>query len=348
MEVQEQVLRLRLARSFSLMCLAGVMGTLGYWLLWRHQGGTFMDAVYMTGITMTTIGFLEVKPLDTVGRLLTLAVAVVGIGSLFYMLTAVMDYLVSGQMLGFRERRKMNQRIAALSQQVIIAGLGRVGRETARELTEGRVPFVVIDVSEQARLLAAERGYLFIQGDSTADEVLQQAGVDRARGLIVTTDNDATNLYVVMSARLLNPKLNIVSRAVDQKSVGKLLRAGANQAINPYAIGGRRLAHLILSPSVVDFLETALTRGNRTLDIQDLVIREGSPGTRGRLESLHLPQVGATLLAVLRDGAPVVNPPGDFQLHPGDHLLALGTPEQLQRFAQVLEGTSGESGRTES
>jgi len=340
MDGQERILQLRLVRSFSLMSVAGLIGTIGYLVLWRDQGGTFMDAVYMTVITMTTIGFLEVKPLDTPGRLLTMGVAVVGIGSLFYMLTAVMDYVVSGQLLGFRERRRMKNRIAELSQHVIIAGLGRVGRETAREMAEGNLPFVVIDTSDPARLLAAERGYLFIQGDSTTDEVLQQAGVERARGLIVTTDNDATNMYVVMSARLLNPTLNIVSRAVDQKSVAKLVRAGANQAINPYAIGGRRLAHLILSPSVVDFFETALTRGNRALDIQDIVLAEGSPATRGKLEALRLPQqTGATLLAVLRDGAPVVNPPGEFELRAGDHLLALGTTEQLQKLAHVLAGT---------
>ena len=155
----------------------------------------------------------------------------------------------------------MEKHIETLSGHIILAGLGRVGRQAAQELHEARVPFLVVDPAEGTLRHAEERGWLCQQGDATDDGVLERAGVRRARGLIATTANDATNMYIVLSARVLNPKLHIVSRAVDESSVSKLTRAGADRAISPYAIGGHRLAHLILSPTVVDFFETALRAG---------------------------------------------------------------------------------------
>ena len=235
----------------------------------------------------------------------------------------------------------MEKHIEALTGHIILAGLGRVGRQAAQELAEARVPFLVVDPADATVHQAEEHGWLCQQGDATDDAVLERAGVRRARGLIATTANDATNMYIVLSARVLNPKLYIVSRAIDESSVAKLMRAGADRAISPYAIGGHRLAHLILSPTVVDFFETALRRGNEALNIEALAVSAESPATGRTLEALAVRQAtGATVLAIMRDGNPVVNPPGDMALAAGDRLLALGTREQLERVERVLAGRS--------
>jgi voltage-gated potassium channel len=331
-----QSLRRRLALPAALLLAVLCVGTLGYRMLWRDVGGTWLDALYMTVITVTTVGYREVHPLTDAGRLFTIIVAVSGVGTLFFVAGATMEYLVASQIGNIRGRRKMLKRIEDLENHVIVAGLGRVGRQAAQELHEAGTPFVIIDPAEALETSATERGFNFLRGDATADETLRRAGISRARGLIVTTSNDATNMYIVLSARVLNPKLFIVSRAVDEASVVKLTRAGANRAISPYAIGGRRLAHLILSPTVVDFFETAMRHGNEALNIEEIAIGSESPVAGRTLADVKIPQEsGATLLAVLRDGTPVVGLRGSFELRANDYLLALGTRDQLERLERL-------------
>jgi len=330
-------LRVRLLLPLSLVGGVVAVGTLGYYGLWRGLGGTWMDALFMTVTTITTIGYGEVKPLDTWGRLFTMVLAVTGIGSLFYTLGVVMEYLVAVRLADTGGRRRMERRIEALRGHVIVAGLGRVGRQAAGELEQAPTPFLIVDPGQMAARHAEERGYLFLQGDATDDAVLERAGVRHASGLIVTTANDATNMYIILSARVLNPDLYIVSRAVDDASVTKLTRAGANRAISPYAIGGHRLAHLILKPAVVDFFETALRAGTDALAIEDLAVTADSPTIGQTLDALNVRRVtGANILAVLRDGTPLVSPPGGFVFAKGDQLLALGTGEQLARLERLI------------
>jgi voltage-gated potassium channel len=332
-------LRARLVLPLTLVAGVVAVGTAGYVWLWWRAGGTLLDAVYMTVITITTIGYGEVKPLDSTGRVFTMVIAITGVGSLFYTAGAVMEYLVAVRLADPGGHRKMERRIEGLSGHIIVAGLGRVGRQAAQELQAARADFVVVDPGEAAQRQCQERGYLHVSGDATEDEVLDQAGVTRARGLIVTTANDATNMYIVLSARVRNPGLAIVCRAVDDTAVPKLMRAGANRAISPYAIGGHRLAHLLLSPTVVDFFETALRRGQEALNIEGVAVTAGSPAAGKTLAALDIRQAsGATVLAVLRDGNPVVTPAGDFALRAGDQLLALGTAEQLTRLERLLLG----------
>lgn len=326
----------RLRVPIVLLLLTNLLGTVGFKIIWSDIGGTWLDALFMTVTTITTIGFGEVHKLDTAGRLLTMVIAGSGIGSLFYSFTVLLDYAASEQVRSARRRRKMQKTIDALSGHYILAGIGRVGREAASELAASGASFVVIDPSPGLETFCAQLKCPFIQGDATEDATLLSAGLERAKGLIVTTSSDATNLYVILSARLLNSDIFIVSRAVDDASVPKLIRAGADRAISPYAIGGRRLAHVMLSPRVVDFLETALTSGNKTLNIDDVVVGQG--GAAGKtIEGLQVgAKSGATVLAVVRDGEPTANPRGDFQLAAGDHLLVLGTAEQLKTVEQLL------------
>ena len=330
-------LKIRLLLPLTLVLTVVVIGTLGYRWLWRDVGGTWMDALFMTVTTITTIGYGEIKPLTTAGRLFTIFLAFTGIGSLFYTLGVVMEYLVGVRLADPMGRRRMERRIGELTGHVIVAGMGRVGRQAALELHEAATRFVVVDPSEQAMAHATERGYLALQGDATEDAVLKRAGIGRARGLIVTTGNDATNVYVVLSARVLAPELYIVARAADEAGAIKLGRAGANRAVSPYAIGGHRLAHLMLSPAVVDFFETALRRGDDALNIEDLAMAADSPSLGQTLDGLDIRRAtGATVLAVLRDGNPLVSPPGELTLAAGDHLLALGTGDQLRRLEKLI------------
>ena len=337
LDAEVRSLRVRLLLPLSLVLAVIGAGTVGYRWLWQDVGGSWLDALFMTVTTITTIGYGEVKPLTGAGRVFTMVIAFVGIGSLFYTFGVVMEFLVARRIADSPGRRRMARTIEAMSEHVIVAGLGRVGRQAAQELQEAGTPFIIVDPGETAARVAEERSYLLVPGDATEDPILERAGIHRARGLIVTTANDATNMYIVLSARVLNPALPIVTRAVDDASVTKLIRAGANRAISPYAIGGHRLAHLILSPTVVDFFETALRRGNEALNIEDVVVEAASPVAGKTLDDLDIRQAtGVSILAILREGNPLVNPPGNFALQPGDQLLALGTREQLARLERLV------------
>jgi voltage-gated potassium channel len=323
---EEEAIRLRLKGSLAIVLFACCVGVGGFYLLWSPEG-TLLDAIYMTFLTLTTIGFEEVRPLGTGGRWLTMATALLGIGGLFSALGTGLEYFF-WQSRGAWGSRRMQKQVDALEGHVIVAGLGRMGRQAVRELQEGGTSLVVIDPSDAALDFARERELPFIKGDSSSDEALVKANIARASGLIVTTDSDATNMYVVLSARLLNPKLRIVSRAVEEASVAKLLRAGADRALNPYAIGGRRLAHLLSSPTVVDFFETALTRGDSTLSIEDLEVPSALAGKT--LSHVRDAALGVNILVVLRKGTPLINPKGELALEAGDRVLAFGTKEQLE------------------
>ena len=334
-------LRDRLILPISLVCLVTVAGTVGYTWIGREQGATVLDALFMTVITITTIGYGEIIRLDSVGRIFTMVIAVLGIGSLFYSLTVVMDYLVGSRLTDPLGEKRMQHTVTHLENHIIIAGLGRVGKQAAAELHEAKIPFVILDPSMEAVHFALRHGYLALAGDASDDAQLERAGVQRARGLIVTTSDDASNLYIVLSARVLKSDLFIVSRAVDDASIPKLLRAGANRAISPYAIGGRRLAHLILSPAVVDFFDTVITKGEESLNLEGIKVPAGAAAVGETLASLHVRSItGASVLVILRGTLVLPNPRPDTVLHAHDQLLAFGTSAQLEALEHLISGVA--------
>ncbi len=331
------VLRMRLILPISLVLMVTLIGTLGYAWLGREQGATWLDALFMTVTTITTIGYGEIIHLNNVGRIFTIFIAIFGIGSLFYSFTVVMDNLVSSRLIDPLGEKRLQREIDKLKEHIVIAGLGRVGKQAASELYEAGIPFVIVDPGIDAQHYAHQHDYLHIIGDATDDEVLLRAGIQRANGLIVTTSDDASNLYIVLSARVLKSDLKIVSRAVDDASIPKLVRAGADRAISPYAIGGRRLAHLILSPSVVDFFDTVIRRGEESLNLEGIEVPPEAKAIGTSLASLQARErTGANILVILRENRVLPNPDMEMILAAGDQLLALGTADQLDALEALI------------
>ena len=338
-------LRERLFMPVTVVVLVTLAGTLGYYGLGREQQATLLDALFMTVITITTIGYGEVIRLDEAGRLFTIVIALTGIGSLFYSLTVTMDHLVMMRISDPMGIKRMKKEINSIEGHVIIAGLGRVGRQAAKELSSAGTPFVVIDPQPEVQRLAQDEGYLMLVGDASDDGVLESAQIDKARGLIVTTGDDASNVYIVLSARVLNPGLFIISRAVEEASIPKLMRAGADRAMSPYAIGGRRLAHLILSPAVIDFFDSVISRDELSLSLEGVQVVEGGPAVGRCLADLALgDRTGAHVLVILRGTEVLANPSDAMILESGDRLLALGTSEQLKRLEEVIQVSAGRAG----
>lgn len=321
-----------------LVLIVIVTGTLGYYLLWYDKyDATIIDALFMTLTTITTIGFGEVKPLDDTARLFTMAIALIGIGALFFILSVWMENLFILQLNNYSGRKKVMKSIDKLSGHIILVGYGRVGQLAAHELLTNKEEFVVIDddfVEEDS--LGKVHTMLTITGDATADEVLIKAGIERARGMIISTPDPATNVFIVLSAKVLNPDIFIVARSDNENDNEKLRRAGANRIVNPYAIGGVRMANLMLNTNIIDFMETSFGEGEENLKIENLTLSEDSHWIDMALKDIKLRQkTGATVLAVIRSGKPLVNPGGDFVIHSGDELVIFGTKKQLKNLEDI-------------
>jgi voltage-gated potassium channel len=307
-----------------------VIGTVGYVIFFRWPIG---DALYMTVITLTTVGFHEVRGLDGAGRAWTMLLAVGGVGIIFGSIGIVAEAVVADIASGRQERRRMEETVRALKGHFILCGYGRVGSTVAAELAHAHVPFVVIDTNAASVALAVREGHRVIEGDATRDEVLLQAGVDRARGLITTVDSDANNVYVTLSARAMNPGLFIVARANQEGSEVKMLQAGANRAVSPYGRAGRQIAALATRPRVADFIDMALSRGDLAFSIEEIEVADGGPLDGRSVGSLAAD--GIHLLAIVRgQGDYEPNPPSDRDLRPGDGLIVSGTAEVLRTLAE--------------
>ena len=311
------------------------LGTLGYVFI---EGWSVLEALYMTLTTVTTVGFGEVHPLSPAGRIFTMVVIVLGVGSAAYLLGRLAEYVIANELGEGLERRRRRHLVEHLSGHYIVCGYGRVGRQAAHEFAAIHVPLVVVDADPAAIAAATEAGHPCVEGDATSDEVLAQAGIDRARGLLTTLDNDAENLYVVLSARDRRPDLMIVARADLEQSEGKMLRAGANRVLSPSLLGGRRMAALALRPAVVQFLDVVMHTENLELWLEEVAVLDQSPLAGSTLRQAKVrEQTGVTVLAIIQpDGTLISNPPADVPLVAGSKAIALGTREQLGRFCSLV------------
>jgi len=305
-----------------------LVGTVGYIVI---EGWSFLDALYVTIITLTTIGFREVRPLDTEGRVFTMVLAVSGVGIIFYAAIGLLQFVLEGELALLLGVRRMKGRIESLREHYILCGFGRVGTEIAREFTARGVPFVIVDSNPEAIGRAKAAGYPLVEGDATADAVLREAGIDRASGLLAASDSDAGNTFVVLAAKALRPDLYVVSRAGHPESQPRMLRAGADRAISPYAIAGRRMALSALQPLVVEFIDTLVRGGQKEQILAEIDISQES-GLGGRtIQDVMQSSRRAVVLGVQRaTGTIQVGPRGDTSLEVGDRLIILGEEAELE------------------
>jgi voltage-gated potassium channel len=319
-----------------LMVMAGVVivGTLGYVLL----GFAVLDALYQTVTTITTVGFREVEPLDDAGQLFTIVLIMAGVGTALYTLTVGLELVVEGHLGAAMERRRMQKRIEAMSDHVIVCGWGRVGRAVGHELSEAGRKLVVVD--EDPERLEATDNMPYVIGDATSDEVLRQAGITRASALVAALETDAENLFVTLTGRALKPDLFIVSRAKQVSSVDKLTRAGADRVVNPQEIGGARMAAYLLQPHVTAFLDVVMRDPSIELRLEEVEVAGGSPFLGQSLRQAHVrDRTGALVLALRNpDGSFVTHPDPDIAMAVGQILIAIGTDDHLRALAKAVAG----------
>jgi voltage-gated potassium channel len=308
-----------------------IVGTSGFALI---EGWPLADCLYMTVITITTVGFMEVHPLSPAGRLFTSLLALGGVFTLLYAATSVIRAVVSGEIGGTLGRQRMDRKLAELTGHAIICGYGRMGRLVCSEFSSLGRPFVIVD--QQASVLDDFRvpHGIPLQGDATDDHVLRKAGVERAKVLVTVAASDAANLYITMSARLLSEKLFIVARSEESESEPKLIRAGANRVVSPYVIGGQRMAMAVLKPNVMDFIELATRSDYMELQIEESMIEPGSALAGRSLRDSRVRQdLGVIIVAIKKpDGRMVFNPPSEETMGAGDLLITLGHRDQLDRL----------------
>ncbi len=315
-----------------------LVGTCGFHFL--EEKYTWLDSLYMTVMTVTTVGFGEVHPLSDRGRIFTIFLMLGGIFALFYAMGEVIRAIVTGELTTVLGKQQMEQALARLHQHLIVCGFGRMGQLVCREFAGQKMPFVVIE-RDSAQLENFKMGQgIPLHGDATSDEVLRLAGVERARALVTVLASDADNLFITMSARLLNDQLYIVSRAEDEHNITKLTRAGANRVVSPYAMGGYRVAHAVLRPTVVDFLDLAIRSEHLELQIEETQI-----GPRSRLAGVTVrdsrirQELGIIIVAIKKaSGEMVFNPPPDAVMEAADILITMGHREQVDQLATLAGG----------
>jgi voltage-gated potassium channel len=314
-----------------------VLGTIGYVIL----GFSFLDAVYQTVTTVATVGFREVQPLDEVGKVFTIVLILVGVGTALYTFSVVLETLLEGHLSRLFGRRRMERQIEAMQGHVIVCGWGRVGRAIGAELTGANAELVVVDLDE-ARL--ADCGLPVLVGDASEDRILEQAGLLRARALVAALDSDAANLFVTLSARALRPDLFIVARARLEESEEKLRRAGADRVVNPQSIGGARIAAFVLQPNVTEFLDVVMHDRSLQFRLEEVLVPNGSAIAGQTIRNAHLrDRTGALVLALREDdGTFNTNPSPDTTIQPGQVLIAIGTPDELVALERTVEVRGGE------
>lgn len=301
------------------------------------EGWSFMDALYMTVTTLSTVGYGEIHPLSTGGRLFTMGLIVSGGMMAAYALTQLAQIFFSGEWRRHWENQKRLRMLAELSHHIIVCGHGRVGRNVAEELKAEGLPFVVIDLNPDQVTRVQESGALAVHGDAAHESTLREAGIDRARGLVAAAKSDAENVFIVLTARSLRPDLSIVSRADVEESEPKLLRAGANRVILPYHITGRRLVTMLVRPDVADFLDEVSHASGLELLLEQVHVTAGSVlagQTLAEAQTRH--QFEVTVLACrTADGRWNYHPRGSTVSEPGCQLIALGTQEHLQKLTAL-------------
>jgi voltage-gated potassium channel len=328
----------RIRRMVLIPILIVIDGTLGYPLI-EGEKWTWFDGLYMTVITLTTLGYGEIpEPLSKPGRAFTMLLALCGIFTLFYFATEIVRTVVTGELQELLGREQMEDDLKTLSGHLIVCGFGRMGNIVCDELERQKRRFVVVDKLAPPADWAYKNG-LRIHGDATDDEILRKAGIEKAKAVITVVGSDADNLYITLSARLLNSKITIVARAEEEEAEGKLRKVGANKVISPYLAGGHRAVQAVLRPSVLHFMEMATRPEFMDLQIEELQLEAGSQLAGKSLRDSRLSQdYGVIVVAILRPNGDVTyGPPGEIVVAAGDTLVAIGQRKQLDRVEALAK-----------
>lgn len=326
--------KLSLALIFLILILT--VGTVGYMLI-EHWSMT--NSIYMTIITIATVGFKEVHPLSDAGKTFTIVLIAFGVFNGGFIATAVGQLVLEGQLQAILGKRKMEKKVKKLSNHIILCGYGRVGRQVANEFLRRGEPFVIIESDEAMIPDGQNNGLIFIQGDASADDTLEHAGIERARAIVSTIPDDAENVYLSLTARQINPSLFIISRADSELAKKKLVRAGANKVVCPHELGGSQMAMATLRPNVVDFMRlAAFSPGGQSLGIEEISIKEGGNLTGKTIIEAAIKSKYDAIVVGLRknSGQMVFNPSGGTTMESGDILIVLGENGKLESLGSDL------------
>jgi len=328
------------ARGIGLLFAILCFGTIGYMAI---EKWSVLDALYMTVISITTVGFGEIRPISETGRVFTIILIFFGIGIVAYILGLTAQSMVLFQMREILGRRKLGLKKRSMKDHYILCGYGRIGKTICHELMSNNIPVLVIDTEKELRSQLEEDGIPYILDDATNDEVLLEARIERAKGVISVVSSDADNLFITMTARGLNGNLTIITRTDDEKNQKKLIRAGANRVFLPYVIGGQRMAHTIAKPAVTSFLELTVHDKNIALEMGELLVQEES-----RLAGVNLmesgirQQLNIIIVAIRKSEEEMIfNPSSQTRMEKGDTLIALGHKKDLEELKQILSGKAG-------
>lgn len=328
----------RASLYYSLAALAGVaaFGTAGFTII---EGWSLADSLYMTVMTVTTVGYGPPLPLSPAGRNFSIFFMVLGVGTAGYLLSTAVQSLVRSEVLAAYGERRRHREMSKLKGHYIICGAGRVGSRIVREMQRAGVPFVVVESNAALAARLQLPDTLLLVRDATLDETLVEAGVERATGLAACVAEDAANLYIVLTARTLNPRLRIVSRAVEESAEPKLVRAGANRVIAPTIIGSHRMAQALLKPAVADFMDS-ITAETLDLAFEEVEVAQGSPLEGRKLKETNIrAQLDIVVAAIRRAGGEMIfNPSGDTQIRDGDMLICIGRAESMQELGAQARG----------
>jgi voltage-gated potassium channel len=326
----------RVLLAVGILVLLTAVGTLGFaWI----EDLSLLDALYMAVITLSTVGYQEVAPSTTAGRIYTIGFIMVGVGVAFYTLVTLVEFILEGRLRDILGRRTMERAIQSQQGHVIVCGYGRLGRTVVEALKREGTPVVVVERDESQEPALSREGLLYVLGSGLEDSVLRTAGIERARAVVVATPDDADNVFIALSARELNPEVAVHARAETDAGLRRLRLAGAEQVISVHSIAGQRLANAILRPAVVDFLELSSVGGGAPIDLEEVHMGEGCALCERRLEDFRAESLEITVVAIKRaDGGTQLHPGKDEILRPGDHIVVVGDKENLRRLAALAQG----------
>jgi len=311
------------------------VGTIGYMLI---EGWDLIDGFYMTIITLATVGYSEVHPVSPSGRIFTIVLIMLGVGFTLYVAGTVVQFIVEGRIRQILGRRRLEKQIGKLRNHYIVCGYGRIGRVLCRYLLHRYLDVVVIEKNEIRIKAMDEDGVLYLLSSATDEDTLVKAGIQHAKGLFTALATDADNVFLVLTAKQHNPSIFVVARAEQNSTKKTLSAAGANKVISPYAIGARRMAHAVLRPTVIEFLELAFSDENTSIGVEEFVVKAGScMADKTLIESGIRKELNLIILSIKKaDGQLQFNPAADTRIEAGDTVIAVGEEKSMARFSRLL------------